>query len=92
MIGHLWSFGSVLRFLNQLIVGCGGNHGDVHWHRAVKHDAGWYPQGLSLGYTKLCTSFNNDSNIAQSQTNNSRQAEIDKAEHAQREAERLEAG
>jgi len=32
-----------------------GNHGDGHWHVAVKHDSGWYPQGSSLGYDNPCT-------------------------------------
>lgn len=33
-----------------------GNHGDGHWHVAVKHDSGWYPNGGSLGYNNPCAS------------------------------------
>lgn len=33
-----------------------GNHGDGHWHEAVKHDSGWYPNGGSLGYNNPCAS------------------------------------
>lgn len=33
-----------------------GNHGDGHWHVAVKHDSGWYPSGWSLGYDNPCVS------------------------------------
>ena len=33
-----------------------GNHGDGHWHIAVKHASGWYPNGGSLGYDNPCAS------------------------------------
>jgi len=33
-----------------------GWHGDGHWHQAIKHRTGWYPDGDSLGYASPCTS------------------------------------
>ena len=42
------------------IINCGGqnygHHGDGHWHKANKHDAGWYLDGDNLGYNNPCSS------------------------------------
>ncbi|EAZ88299.1 hypothetical protein [Crocosphaera chwakensis] len=31
-----------------------GEHGDGHWHKAVKRSNGWYAVGDSLGKTSPC--------------------------------------
>lgn len=36
-----------------------GNHGDGHWHYAVKQNSDWYPDGESLGKTNPCEAYNN---------------------------------
>jgi hypothetical protein len=56
--GHIAATPGKLR--TNSIISCNGiyygNHGDGHWHIAVKHDSGWYPSGGSLGYDNPCAS------------------------------------
>lgn len=77
-----------------------GHHGDGHWHKATKHDAGWYPNGENLGYSNPCGGSQaapKSSVVKESAADKAkreqaaREAEEKKqAEAAAREAERLE--
>lgn len=66
-----------------------GNHGDGHWHRAVRRDSGFYPQGGNLGYTDPCGGGSSPT----SSSNNSEQKRVaaEKAEAKHVEDERIEA-
>lgn len=74
-----------------------GNHGDGHWHRAVRHDSGYYPQGGNLGYSDPCgaTSSNasQSNQVAAPKADNSEQKRIaaEQAEATRVENERIAA-
>lgn len=80
------------------IVSCNGstygNHGDGHWHYAVKHDAGWYPDGGSLGYDNPCQTPSQPSQPSKQESTPQKSTTntVDnQAAQKQKEAERLEA-
>ena len=77
-----------------------GHHGDGHWHKATKHDAGWYPNGANLGYSNPCGEtqaapktpvIKESAEAKEKREQAAREAEEKKqAEEAAKEAQRLE--